>query len=88
MSDEQPPFAPLSPDAQQARLETVLSETLSLMNDCPDGISHDRTVYYGMAQGLLSALFVSGIIGPLDYEMRRHGLSAEYHWGNLPPEEL
>ncbi|BBW00050.1 hypothetical protein [Pseudomonas monteilii] len=32
-------------------------------NDCPDGMSHDRTVYYGMAQGLLSALFVSGIMG-------------------------
>lgn len=88
MYNDQPPYAPLDPQVQQARLEKVLSETLSLMNDCPDGVSHDRTVYYGMAQGLLSALFVSGIIGPLDYEMRRHGLSAEYQWGNLPPDEL
>ena len=50
-------------------------------NDCPDGMSHDRTVYYGMAQGLLSALFVSGIIKPFDYEQRRAGLVWEYQWG-------
>ncbi|MHC8347741.1 hypothetical protein [Pseudomonas sp. RT6P73] len=88
MYDEKPPFAPLAPDVQKVRLETVLTETLSLMNDCPDGMSHDRTVYYGMAQGLLSALFVSGIISDLDYELRRHGLLAEYQWGNLPADEL
>ena len=31
---------------------------------------------------LLSALFVSGIIKPFDYEQRRAGLVWEYQWGN------
>lgn len=53
MYNDQPLHAPLDPLVKQARLETVLNETLSLMNGCPDGICHDRTVHYGMAQGLL-----------------------------------
>lgn len=87
MYDDKPPFAPVPPEVLQARLEQVLLETLNLMNDCPDGVSHDRTVYYGMAQGLLSALFVAGIISPFDYEHRRAGLSAEYSWGNADDPE-
>lgn len=74
-------------DTLQQRLEKVLLETLNLMNDCPDGVSQDRTTYYGMAQGLLSAMFLGGIIEPMEYELRRAGIEAEFVWGNADDPE-
>ncbi|WP_219097721.1 hypothetical protein [Pseudomonas sp. UMAB-40] len=82
MRETAPPFDPQPPEVLQARLEHAHLQIINLMNDCPDGVSHDRAVYYGMAQGLLSALFLTGSISALDYELRRAGLEAEYAWGN------
>jgi hypothetical protein len=54
------PFAPVDPETLQQCLEYTFDKMMDLMEKSEGS---DRDVYYGMAQGILAALFQSGITG-------------------------